>query len=246
MYEKDYKGTICLVPQGYEERFFSEGGFFDKEHHVFVFPDNKAIEEYDHWFPKNSNIICNFGHYILESQITCWKCKKPTTVIVLASESFDYKIPQTRKGYRWEEGCNGRYKFSHIKFMPFFILNQIKKRYPCFKYVYSFIHKFNYFANTCEHCGIIQEDKYLHQLTNSVFYENSSYVTHPRVYLETIEYRPAFGFLMEAEMTQIEKMGFLDRGGEPFFWFDGFMAPLTKDKNGTLWYYDSNYHYYKD
>lgn len=246
MYEKDYKGTLCLVPKGCEEKFLAEGGFFNKEQKVFVFPDTEDIETYDHWFPKNGNILCNYQHYILESKVVCWKCRKPATVIALASQSFHYKIPPTRKGCRWAECDDGIHIFSHIRFIPFHVLNQIQKRYSHFKSVYSFTHKYAYFANTCEHCGIIQEDYYLHELPSGVFYADSRYVSRPRVYLETIGYQPAYGFLMEAKVARMEKMGFWERGGEPCFWYDGFLAPLAKDDKGDLWYYDFDYHYLKD
>ncbi|AXX92216.1 hypothetical protein CPU12_01300 [Malaciobacter molluscorum LMG 25693] len=100
---------------------------------------------------------------IIETNRTCWKCKKTTTIIAI---KFYTKMNE-------DDIYDTMPSVAHyIKYLPNDILEKIQTEYPFFKYKYSHTINEEYIANCCIHCDSLQGDWELHEEPQGKFFNS--------------------------------------------------------------------------
>ena len=103
-------------------------------------------------------------------QRECWKCKRKTKVICLATNDAYTLSP----GEIFDDKNENLQLLSYVDIIPNKLANYLKENfhyYPSF----SKIAKKAYFVNHCEHCKSIQGDNFLHEIPEQAFYKNLCY-----------------------------------------------------------------------
>lgn len=121
-------------------------------------PDGMDYFKFKKWFVTDANIICD-DLYLVETQSQCWRCRKQSRVVCLASDNFYTDL--NRKSQHYSELT-----------LFFFLLDApayIKKLLNNYGLNYTYSKQFGgtYLANVCEYCGNVQGDYFLHGLENS-------------------------------------------------------------------------------
>lgn len=121
-------------------------------------PDGMDYFKFKKWFVTDANIICD-NLYLVETQSQCWKCRKQSRILCLASDDFYIDLNKSSQHYKELT-------------LFFFLLDApkyIKKLLSKYGIDYTYSKQFGsrYLGNVCEFCGSVQGDFFLHKLENS-------------------------------------------------------------------------------
>lgn len=95
--------------------------------------------------------------YLVGMKIYCWKCQsKMSAVTILAPNVVEMD--------------NQICVLSEIMELPLEVLKYVQSRVPSFKLKYSKTVGYKYYANTCQKCGSLSGDFYLHSEPGAPFF----------------------------------------------------------------------------
>jgi hypothetical protein len=113
--------------------------------------------------PMNSIFsISSDDAYLALSSAACWKCRNNARALCL------YCVRGEIDGNRREH-----FVISNLTEMDESLLEVIRS-FPHFREAYSREADMRYFANHCEHCGIVQGDFYLHSKPGGAFFPETN------------------------------------------------------------------------
>ncbi|WP_099468203.1 DUF5710 domain-containing protein [Konateibacter massiliensis] len=118
------------------------------------------------------NIVCE-NIYILKMERICWKCKKSSDVVCLATD----KSYSTESGYKINSDIQ---LLSYVLEMPDLLANYMKEQFSYFP-SYSRTINSTYYINHCKHCNSIQGDNFLHEVPAEAFYGKLCYKNSERI-----------------------------------------------------------------
>ena len=166
---------ILNVPFNEKEEAKRKGALWNpqiKRWYVKEDPDQDYYENWNYYFKKwlpEHNLLCK-NLYLFEMQRECWKCKRKTKVICLATNDAYTLSP----GEIFDDKNENLQLLSYVDIIPNKLANYLKENfhyYPSF----SKIAKKAYFVNHCEHCKSIKGDNFLHEIPEQAFYKNLCY-----------------------------------------------------------------------
>ena len=143
---------ILNVPFNEKEEEKRKGALWNpqiKRWYVKEDPDQDYYENWNYYFKKwlpEHNLLCK-NLYLFEMQRECWKCKRKTKVICLATNDAYTLSP----GEIFDDKNENLQLLSYVDIIPNKLANYLKENfhyYPSF----SKIAKKAYFVNHCEHC----------------------------------------------------------------------------------------------
>ncbi len=130
--------------------------------------DKKEYHKLSRWFiNKNADLIICDHLYIVIGEQCCFKCKKPTLVVSLASDS--YIMIEDESFELIEENINFIKDIGNIPESLQKYLNDNYKFYDG----YSKTTRTNYFGNHCDNCEVLQGNYFLYSEPDSPFFVDS-------------------------------------------------------------------------
>lgn len=137
-----------------------KGAIWIPEIKTWVIPDYiKDINSFKLWLPQNVSTIVKSPLLLARSSRTCWKCRKETPLIALASRSFFTTVFNSPLEKKWEY-FEFPVVFVHILNLGRNIVSILEDRFPFFQQRYSEKFAKNFWVNTCIHCQTKQGDDY--------------------------------------------------------------------------------------
>jgi len=142
----------------------AKGAFWDTNNKTWYIPERKKIDDFQNWFPEQTDIIIKPPILIANNTRYCWKCNKETPLIAVGGLELimqDYIDDDTDK-VEWFVKKNSLALFSEITYLPKQVVNIIQSKFPFFRYTYSKIIQGKYWGNNCIHCNSLQGDFFNH------------------------------------------------------------------------------------
>ena len=137
--------TYLIVPYKQKEKVKSLGAQWDSSRKMWFIANNQNKNKFTKWVPKTES-ECNLQAvapiYLVESKQSCWRCKKETEVITIASSGV--------KEINGEETFNDFIIFSDIEYLPRKLINFLQKRYSNYFLDYSQTAETVYYLNHCD------------------------------------------------------------------------------------------------
>lgn len=116
---------------------------------------------------QKSNLILKKPFYIAKSNRQCWKCKKNTEVITLATRSLCYYDDENNL---FKHEYLSLTFLSYIENLPQNLYNEINKQFNYYKKSYSKSTENSYYINHCKNCNVKLGDFFLHEEPGSAFF----------------------------------------------------------------------------
>lgn len=157
------------VPYAEKDAAKAIGAFWDANQKTWYIPDHKNPNDFMQWIDtKNVSLILKAPYYLGLNKRDCWKCSEESTVISLYSDNF-YQYDDEDDTEPAFERVNSKSCIHYVDFIEPDIAIFIQKEFPFYKIGYSRMTDSEYWANHCEHCGVIQGDFHLHEEPDSAF-----------------------------------------------------------------------------
>lgn len=152
------------VPYAQKDQVKSLGAKWNPEKKQWYIPPGKDTVPFKKWLAKtesNSLIKARAPLFLVESTEICWKCKKSTPVVTIASSG----ILDESDGLQVFDFCI----FGFIDFLPETLLNLIKDRFPTYFKDFSKTTNSTYYMNHCS-CRASLGDFYMISEPGGAFY----------------------------------------------------------------------------
>lgn len=130
--------------------------------------DKNQYYKFKKWFvyPHSNIVICDHFYIIVAKQL-CFKCKKETRVVSLATDS--YLTFNNGNVEVYNDDINF-IKLNSVNAEQ--LLKHLNNNYDFYK-GYSNTTKTHYWGNHCDHCGVLQGNWFLYSEPDSPFFMNS-------------------------------------------------------------------------
>lgn len=182
------------VPYSEKDLAKSKGAFWDIEQKTWYIPDHRDINDFQQWINQSKiSVIIKAPVSIALNSRNCYKCKKETAVICLASGDFFYLSTDEDENEVWSHSDKLSF-FSMPIFIETELIRKINTLFSNYKVAYSKTAEGSYWANHCKFCGALQGDFFLHSEPGGAFfplgireYEQITFITIPSKFDVTID-----------------------------------------------------------
>lgn len=163
-----YMSLLLNVPYSEKDEAKALGARWNPDLKKWYATDKKDYHKFARWFTNQNAdlIICN-RLYIIVSEQHCFKCKKPTSVVSLASDS--YLIIEDDHFELIEEDINF---IQDVDYLPESLKKYLNDNYKFYNGYSKTTHS-NYFGNHCDSCGVLQGNFFLYSEPDSPFFMDS-------------------------------------------------------------------------
>lgn len=159
---------LLNVPYAEKDEAKALGARWNPEIKKWYVTDKKDYHKFVKWFTnQNIDLIICDHLYIIVGEQHCFKCKKPTSVVSLASDS--YIMVEDEHFELIEEDINF---IQDVENLPESLQTYLNDSYKFYNGYSKTTHS-NYFGNHCDNCGVLQGNFFLYSEPDSPFFMDS-------------------------------------------------------------------------